>query len=30
LSVDAKTRVAKLKEWMIALDIYPKDVLEKR
>jgi uncharacterized protein (TIGR01319 family) len=30
LSVDAKTRVAKLKEWMIALDIYPKEALEKR
>jgi len=30
LSVDAKARVAKLKEWMIALDIYPKEALEKR
>ncbi|MGB2981346.1 MAG: glutamate mutase L [Candidatus Zixiibacteriota bacterium] len=29
LPTDAKTRVLKLKEWMTALDIYPKEALEK-
>jgi uncharacterized protein (TIGR01319 family) len=29
LPTDAKTRVQKLKEWMTALDIYPKGALEK-
>jgi uncharacterized protein (TIGR01319 family) len=29
LPTDAKTRVAKLKEWMTALDIYPREALEK-
>jgi uncharacterized protein (TIGR01319 family) len=29
LPLDAKTRVAKLKEWMAALDIYPQEALEK-
>ena len=29
LPADAKTRVRKLKEWMTALDIYPKEALEK-
>jgi uncharacterized protein (TIGR01319 family) len=29
LPTDAKTRVRKLKEWMTALDIYPKEALEK-
>jgi uncharacterized protein (TIGR01319 family) len=29
LPADAKTRVAKLKEWMAALDIYPQEALEK-
>jgi hypothetical protein len=29
LPTDAKTRVAKLKEWMLELDIYPRERLEK-
>jgi hypothetical protein len=29
LSTDDKTRVQKLKEWMIAMDIYPKEALER-
>lgn len=30
LPVDAKIRVAKLKEWMLALGCYPKEVLERK